>query len=57
MLLSLWPVPDEETTELMKEFYANKLSGMTNYQAFNSAQVNMRKNYPPYFWAGFVLIE
>ena len=57
MLLSLWQVPDAETAELMNLLYANKLNGMTTYEAFNKAQDAMRKKYPPYYWAAFVLIE
>lgn len=57
MLLSLWQVPDEETDELMRLLYSNKLKGMANYEAFNMAQETMRKKYPPYYWAAFVLIE
>ena len=53
MLLSLWSIPDKKTPDLMKQFYINKLSGMDNYQAFNSAQKSMRKLYDPFF--GLVL--
>ncbi len=57
MILSLWQVPDKETAELMNVFYNNKLKGMATYEAFNQAQDIMRKKYPPYYWAAFVLIE
>ncbi len=56
-ILSLWQVPDKETAELMNLLYTNKLKGMTNYESFNQAQDIMRKKYPPYYWAAFVLIE
>ncbi len=57
MLLSLWQIPDKETAELMNQLYSNKLKGMNNYVAFNKAQNTLRKKYPPYYWAAFVLIE
>jgi CHAT domain-containing protein len=57
MILSLWQVPDAETAELMDLLYSNKMNGMTTYEAFNKAQDAMRKKYPPFYWAAFVLIE
>jgi CHAT domain-containing protein len=57
MLLSLWQVPDAETAELMNLLYSNKLNGMNTQDAFNRAQETMRKKYPPYYWAAFVLFE
>ena len=57
MILSLWQVPDKETAELMNLLYTHKLNGMTNYDAFNKAHDSMRKKYPPYYWAAFVLLE
>jgi len=57
MLLSLWKVPDAQTSELMEHFYTNKVGGMDNYQALHAAQKQMRKKYPPYFWSSFELIE
>lgn len=57
MILSLWQVPDKETVELMNIFYTNKLKGSTTQEAFNIAQEKMRKKYPVYYWAAFVLIE
>lgn len=57
MILSLWQVPDKETSELMTEFYRLYLSGMNARKAFLSAQQLMRKKYSPYYWAAFVFIE
>jgi len=62
MLLSLWEVPDAQTAELMKLFYANKLKGWPNYEALKNAEEAMRSDpdpefHDPYFWAGFELIE
>jgi CHAT domain-containing protein len=57
MLLSLWDIPDKQTSELMEQFYTGKLKGMDNCQALHSAQQIMRKKYAPYYWAAFELIE
>jgi len=56
--MSLWKVPDKETVELMELFYANWLEKkMTKHDAFYNAQKEMRKKYPPYYWAAFVMVE
>jgi CHAT domain-containing protein/Tfp pilus assembly protein PilF len=57
LILSLWQVPDNETSELMTLFYTSKLQGMPTYEAFKKAQDHMRKKYPPFYWAAFVLTE
>ena len=57
MILSLWRVPDNETAELMTDFYSYYLQGKSVREAFNAAQKNMRAKYKPYYWAAFVLIE
>jgi CHAT domain-containing protein len=57
MILSLWQVPDKETSELMTLFYTKKLTNMPTYEAFKMAQDEMRMKHPPYYWAAFVLIE
>jgi CHAT domain-containing protein/Flp pilus assembly protein TadD len=57
MILSLWKVPDVETTELMKGFYTYYLQGRTAREALGKARQDMRKKYKPYYWAAFVLVE
>ncbi|MCX6164324.1 MAG: CHAT domain-containing protein, partial [Ignavibacteriae bacterium] len=57
IIMSLWKVPDKETVELMELFYTNWLGGMTKHDAFTNAQKEMRKKYPPYYWAAFVMVE
>lgn len=58
MLLGLWDLRLAETNQLMKVFFTNKLNNaMPTYQAFRAAQDTLRKNNPPYKWAGIVLIE
>ncbi len=57
LILSLWRVPDEQTAMLMSFFYRNILQGMTAADALRNAQLEMKKKYPPFDWAGFVLIQ
>lgn len=57
MIVSLWQVPDQETAELMTAFYSYWLKGRKIEEAFAQAQADMRKKYPPYYWAAFVLIQ
>jgi CHAT domain-containing protein/Tfp pilus assembly protein PilF len=55
VIKSLWKVPDNETSELMKAFYENWATGIGIREAFNNAQSSMSKKYDPYYWAAFVL--
>ncbi len=57
LIVSLWKVPDKETSELMTSFYNYWLKGKTIEDAFAQAQSEMRKKYPPYYWAAFLLVE
>lgn len=57
LIVSLWKVPDKETAELMQLLFTHLLSGKTIEDAFAASQAIMRKKYPPYYWAAFVLIE
>ena len=57
MIVSLWKVPDKETSELMISFFNYWLLGKTMDAAFAEAQADMRKKYAPYYWAAFVLVE
>ncbi len=57
LIVSLWKVPDEQTSELMQLFYKHYLGGDSIRTAFRKAQKVMREKSPPYFWAGFILIE
>ena len=57
MLVSLWQVPDRETVELMTSFYSYWLGGKSISASFYQAQGEMRRKYPPYYWAAFVLVE
>ena len=57
IMMSLWTIPDEQTAELMELFYKKMLSGIPIRKAFTETQNEMKKKYPPYFWAGMVLVE
>lgn len=59
IIMSLWQVPDKQTSELMALFYVNWLEkNMSIRMALQMAQKTLRdKRLEPYYWAGFVLLE
>ena len=57
IIMSLWKVPDAQTSELLTLFYTNCLKGKSVPEALQSAQLQMQKKYPPYYWAAFKLLE
>ena len=59
MIVSIWPVPDKETKELMVQFYTYLSESLTPIESFQKAQKSMRYKYPnnPNNWAGFVLVR
>lgn len=57
IIMSLWKVPDMQTSELLTLFYSNCLQGKSVPAALQSAQQEMQKKYPPYYWAAFKLLE
>ncbi len=60
-VVSLWPVDDCRTAELMNYFYASLMKGNSKDKALREAKLtylskaNPEKTHP-YYWAGFVLI-
>ena len=63
VMMSLWPVPDTETQELMTLFYSKWLSGTEKHEALRQAELEERavviKRYGrdlPYYWGAFVLV-
>ncbi|MGH2496916.1 MAG: CHAT domain-containing protein [Ktedonobacteraceae bacterium] len=60
LLISLWPVEDNATNELMKLFYQHLLAGESKVQALRAAQCKLLRQEPsythPYFWAAFRLV-
>jgi CHAT domain-containing protein len=59
LVMSLWQVPDQETSVFMTTFYKHWLEGkMSIPDAFRNTQQEMRERFiNPYQWAGFVLVE
>lgn len=59
IIMSLWAVPDKETSEFMQLFYKTWLGGEGIYAAFTHAQREMATKYrdDPQLWAGFVLVQ
>ncbi len=59
LIMSLWQVPDKQTSLLMTTFYKKWLEAkMTIPEAFRAAQKELRDaGLDPYQWAGFVLVE
>jgi CHAT domain-containing protein/Tfp pilus assembly protein PilF len=59
LIMSLWQVPDKQTSLLMTTFYKKWLEDkMAIPDAFHAAQKELREiGLDPYQWAGFVLVE
>ena len=67
LIMSLWQVPDKQTSLLMTTFYKKWLEAegpdkggnkMSIPDAFHAAQKELRDlGLDPYQWAGFVLVE
>ena len=57
LVLSLWKVPDKETAQLMRLMYSFYLEDGNISQALRRAKLSMRKQYDPFYWAGFVMVE
>lgn len=59
IIMSLWQVPDRQTSLLMKYFYKNWLQEkLPLRQAFTKAQREMQTlGMDPFYWAGFILVE
>ncbi len=60
-LVSLWPVDDCTTSELMQYYYKGLKEGKTKSLALKDAKWEYRQNAhhsrrDPYYWAGFILI-
>jgi CHAT domain-containing protein len=59
LVMSLWKVPDAETSEFMQEFYKNLFNKETISEAFYIAQSAMQNKYrnDPYKWAAWILVR
>ncbi len=56
LIMSLWKVPDQQTRHLMTAFYKNWTHGKPIRKAFQQAKKELAEDYPPYFWASFVML-
>ncbi|MGA9185287.1 MAG: CHAT domain-containing tetratricopeptide repeat protein [Candidatus Acidiferrales bacterium] len=57
LLLTLWDVHDESTSEFMTFFYRRYCAGESKAVALRGAMLDLRRKYPhPYYWAPFTLI-
>lgn len=60
-VMSLWPVPDKQTSEIMTEFYKHLKAGESKSEALRLAKLNYLENVKepelkhPYYWAGFLI--
>ncbi len=59
LIMSLWKVPDEETSDFMNSFYKSLVNNKSVNEAFYGAQENMKNKYrnDPYKWAAWVLVK
>lgn len=59
LIMSLWEVPDVETSEFMVNFYEQLKKSNNIETSFRQTQKFMKNKYPqdPYKWAAFVLIK
>lgn len=57
VLVSLWAVEDQSTSDLITVFYRGLRQGLPPAKALQEAQRSLRREgRPPYQWAGFVLL-
>ncbi|MGJ5676367.1 MAG: CHAT domain-containing protein [Nostochopsis sp.] len=58
VVVSLWSVPDQPTSELMTEFYHQLMQTKDKAQSLRSAMLKLVKQYPetPKNWAAFTVI-
>jgi CHAT domain-containing protein/Tfp pilus assembly protein PilF len=57
VIASLWSAEDEETKEIMVEFYQNLKQGMRKDEAFRQGKLSqIKNNVHPFYWSPFVLI-
>lgn len=61
VVMSLWPVPDATTKELMRLFYSHLEKGLAKNEALHQAKLDFLKNgdkvtSAPFFWGSFVVV-
>ena len=57
VLMSLWTIDDQATTELMGSFYSELAATKSPATALRTAQIKLLKERPhPFFWSPFILV-
>jgi len=57
VVMSLWPVSDQATQELMSKFYSYWVGGKSKRESFSQAQIDIKAKYKePYYWGAFVMV-
>ncbi len=57
VMVSLWQVPDDATSLLMKSFYDQRSQGLDHAQALRQAMLTVKQDYDdPKSWSGFTLV-
>jgi len=63
IIMSMWKIPDRETSQMMESFYRNWLSGMSKSESLRSSALQtlqicrkQRGTGHPLLWGGFVLL-
>jgi CHAT domain-containing protein len=57
LVMSLWPVSDYVTRDLMTQYYTGLKNGLGRGEALRQAQLNMLKRKTrrhPFYWASFI---
>ena len=55
LVMRLCNVPDQQTQELMDDFYRRILAGQARADALREAQLAMKEKYPdPFYWGAFI---
>lgn len=55
LIMSLWKVPDAQSSQLMQRFYRNLADGLPRAEALRAAQLEVAAEYPhPWFWGAFI---
>lgn len=59
LIMSLWKVPDAETSEFMMMFYKNLFAGRSINDAFYAAQTTMKNKYrnEAFKWSAWILVK
>jgi CHAT domain-containing protein len=55
LVISLWKVADQQTQELMVDFYCRIMAGQPRADALREAKLAIKARYPaPFYWGAFI---